>query len=332
MLLHNRYIAAKCYKCDMTSSYTSLLVAAYRGKPLKDILSASPSALRGISASGAEALTQALGIRTVAQLAESRHHRAAQTLLAAAGRPPFDPGPPLPWLDQFARAPLEYYVTHSKRRFRVQFGPVYYRGRLDGTARVLVVGQDPSTNELLAQRAFVGLSGQRVQGLLARIGITRSYTVTNTFLFPVFGQFDAQLRRISLEPPIIEYRNACLDRLRAENPLEAVIAFGAAPRHAVEHWPGGEGLPTFFLTHPAAEDRFVLRNWSGHLEGMAAAITPDPDGTVDLTPYGSAFRETDTMPIPRFDLPFGLPEWHGGSGGSSMRDGNQRIIWTSPVP
>ncbi len=315
----------------MRSSYTSLLIAAYRGKALTEILSAPPSALRGISANGAAALGQ-IGIRTVAQLAESRHVRAAQALLAAAGRPPFDPGPPLPWLDLFALAPVDYYVTHPKRRFRVQFGPVYYRGRLDGTARVLVMGQDPSTNELLAHRAFVGLSGQRVQGLLARIGITRSYAITNTFLFPVFGQFDAQLRRISLEPSILEYRNTCLDRLRADNALQAIIAFGAAPRHAVEQWPGAQGLPAFFLMHPAADERLVLRNWSSHLDGMAAAITPDPDGTVDTSPYGSAFEERDVAPVPRFDLPFGLPDWHGGSGGSSTRDGNQRIVWTSPVP
>jgi uracil-DNA glycosylase len=316
----------------MTSSYKSLVVAAYQKRPLAKILAAPASAVRGISPRGAETLAQIFGIRTVAQLATWKHQRAARALLAAAGRPSFDPGPPLTWLDAFAQAPLEYYASHPRRRFRLQFGPVYYRGRLDGTARVLVLGQDPSTNELLVQRAFVGLSGQRVQRLLARIGITRSYTVTNTFLFPVFGQFNAELRRISLEAPILEYRNRCLDRLRAENPLEAVIAFGAAPRHAVENWPGGQNLPAFFLTHPAAEDRLVLRNWSSHLEALAAVVTPDLDGEPDLTPYGSAFTQADTLPIPASDLPFGIPEWHGGGGGNSTRDGNQRIVWTSPLP
>ena len=27
--------------------------------------------------------------------------------------------------------------------FRVEWGPVFHRGRLDGTARVLIIGQDP---------------------------------------------------------------------------------------------------------------------------------------------------------------------------------------------
>jgi uracil-DNA glycosylase len=94
------------------------------------------------------------------------------------------------------------------------------RGRLDGTARVLVLGQDPSTNEILAQRALVGTSGQRVQKLLAKIGITRSYVSFNTFLFSVLGQFDTELRAVSLDPEILDHRNRCLDRIRAQNPVQ----------------------------------------------------------------------------------------------------------------
>src|SRR4051794_40827469 len=31
--------------------------------------------------------------------------------------------------------------------FRVEWGPVFHRGRLDGSARVLIVGQDPATHD-----------------------------------------------------------------------------------------------------------------------------------------------------------------------------------------
>ena len=70
------------------------------------------------------------------------------------------------------RPPLAAYTDHPSGRFRADFGPVYYRGRLDGAA-VLLVGQDPSTDELLGHRILVGDAGQRVQGLLRKIGITR---------------------------------------------------------------------------------------------------------------------------------------------------------------
>ena len=67
-------------------------------------------------------------------------------------------------------------------------GPVFHRGRLDGTARVLVLGQDPATHETITRRILVGEAGQRVQGLLARVGITTSYVMVNTFLYSVYGQ------------------------------------------------------------------------------------------------------------------------------------------------
>ena len=114
--------------------------------------------------------------------------------------PGFDPGPPPPWERVFAAAPLAAYTDHPSGRFRVDFGPVYYRGRLDGAARIVLVGQDPSTDELLGHRILVGDAGQRVQGLLRKIGITRSYVMVNTYLFGIRGQHDTKMAKIALEP------------------------------------------------------------------------------------------------------------------------------------
>ena len=72
--------------------------------------------------------------------------------------------------------------------FRTEWGPIFHRGRLDGTARVLVLGQDPAAHESIARRILVGEAGQRVQGLLARAGVTTSYVMLNTFLYSVYGQ------------------------------------------------------------------------------------------------------------------------------------------------
>ena len=36
--------------------------------------------------------------------------------------------------------------------FRVEWGPVLHRGRLDRTARILVVGQDPAQHEAVVRR------------------------------------------------------------------------------------------------------------------------------------------------------------------------------------
>lgn len=314
----------------MTHSFDRMLDKAFHGKSVQVILEASPAALKGVSATDAQLLDEAFGIKTTRDMAENPLFRRAQAVLAATGGLGFDPGPPPEWEDFLASAPLDHYVQHPARRFRLDFGPVYYRGRLDGSARVIVVGQDPSTNEILAHRVFVGRSGQRVQGFLNKLGITRSYIMLNTFLYSVFGQFDAELRGISLEASILNCRNAFLDRLARENPIQAVVAVGNGARHAVQNWPAGQNLPVFGIIHPAAPDEAtLLASWNATLSDLRPIVDPDDDGEMDPTPYGSHFRRQDQIPIPRFDLPFGLPDWHG-DGSHSHREGNKNIVWTAP--
>ena len=96
-----------------------------------------------------------------------------------------DPGPDSTWEQLFQNAPLDHYINFTKSPFHTRFGPVFYRGRLDGTARVLVIGQDPSTDEILAHRILIGQAGQLVQTFLARLGLTHSYLMLNTFLFGI---------------------------------------------------------------------------------------------------------------------------------------------------
>lgn len=314
----------------MSRTFDDMVVSAFHGKTATELRRAPPDALAGVSADDARRLDEALGIETIDDMAGNRFFERARAIVAADGTPAFDPGPPPEWEAFFAQAPLDHYVNHPAGRFRLEFGPVYYRGRLDGTARVIVVGQDPSTNEILSQRAFVGTSGQRVQRVLAKLGITRSYAMVNTFLFSVFGQFNAELEAISLEPTILDYRNAFLDRLADGNPVEAIVSFGRGARHAVEHWPGASGYPVFHLTHPAADDAFVVDSWNAGLPGLLAAVEPDDDGQRDPSPYAAPLGDDILDPIPRFDLPFGVPDWHGVDGGHSIRDGDDKIVWNAP--
>src|SRR3954453_3217625 len=108
--------------------------------------------------------------------------------------------------------------------FRVEWGPVFHRGRLDGTARLLVLGQDPAAHEAIARRILVGEAGQRVQGLLTRLGIDRCYVFVNTYLYSVFGQRRGE-RHID-DPAITDYRNRWLDAIVEDQPIEAIITLG----------------------------------------------------------------------------------------------------------
>jgi hypothetical protein len=244
------------------------------------LLDAPVDALKGVSSMGAKKLADAFPIERLRDLAEWKYAERARAIRAATGVPGFDPGPPTAWETFFHNAPLAHYQSHPDR-FRLPFGPVYYRGRLDDTARVVVVGQDPATDEILAHRTFVGFSGQRVQGFLRKLGLTRSYVMMNTFLIGVFGQFDSELRAISLEAPILDYRNAFLTRLSDRNPVEAVIAVGGGARHAIEQWPGRDDV----RLDPASG---CARRGSSSLRGMKLSKFgnrgADDDGTNDLTP------------------------------------------------
>src|SRR5213083_1099827 len=86
-------------------------------------------------------------------------------------------------------------VAYPADGFRLEWGPVFHRGRLDGSARVLVLGQDPAQHETIARRILVGEAGQRIQGFLAKLGIDRSYVMINTFLYAVYGQRGGERHR-----------------------------------------------------------------------------------------------------------------------------------------
>ena len=94
--------------------------------------------------------------------------------------------------------------------FRVEWGPIFHRGRLDGSARVLVIGQDPAQHESIVRRILVGEAGQRCHGFLAKLGITQSYVMVNTFLYSVIKS-GANDHKNDLK--LVEYRNKWLDAL-----------------------------------------------------------------------------------------------------------------------
>jgi hypothetical protein len=317
-------------------SFDPMVVAAHRGKSPAQLLGLDVDALNGVSAGDKQHLQDAFGIRTIGDLASNRFVRAARAIQEEAAGIEHDPGPDVDWTDFFAAAPLATYQAHPNE-FRLDFGPIYYRGRLDGTARVLIVGQDPAANELVGHRAFVGASGQRIQGFLRRMGIRRDYLMINTYLYPVFGQFFGTLAQLSQDPTILGFRNVLLDRIADRNPLEAVITVGNAARDAVERWPARTMHPIQHITHPSALDRAaLLANWNQGLTALRAIVAPEVGADIDNATYGNDFTPADHEPIPRRDLPFGVPQWHGvGDHATRARlpsgdTDDKRIIWQAP--
>lgn len=238
----------------------------------------------------------------------------------------FDPGyAASPFAELVAAYPgTEVYPVKD---FRVEWGPIFHRGRLDGSARVLVIGQDPAAQEAIIRRILVGVAGQRVQGLLARVGITRSYVMVNTFVYSMYGQRSGHQHRD--DTTMAAYRDEWLDALLLGSKVQAVVTFGTLARSAYRAWgkahaARAEELHHTALLHPTYPDavagddaeelrgatRRLLANWNEGLPELRAAITPDDPSAPDPPqPYGRAWAEGDLAPIPEEDLPAGIPAW-----------------------
>jgi uracil-DNA glycosylase len=236
----------------------------------------------------------------------------------------FDPGPVGEPFAALAREAPGADV-YPPADFRIEWGPIFHRGRLDGTARVLVVGQDPGQHESIAHRILVGEAGQRTQGFLRKLGLERSYAMINAYLYSVYGQQAGEQH--ARDEKIAAYRNRWFDALFGTSPIEAVISFGHLGRAAFERWretvgsPGG-GVNFEHLTHPtmpeasshgdpvkkAEATKKMLAEWNGALERLDARLGAR-DVERPLEPYGTELRPEDRAPIPDFDLPAGSPPW-----------------------
>lgn len=253
----------------------------------------------------------------------------------------FDPG--------YCQAPFDALcrdypdaTVYPSSDFRTEWGPVFHRGRLDFSAAVLVIGQDPAQHEEMARRILIGTAGHRIQGFLAKLGIDRSYVMINTFLYSVYGQGGGE--RHQSDPAIIQYRDQWLDALLVGRQVEAVVALGALADGAWQSWKSTAPASGFageyvHITHPtqpesssggdpqklAAAITAMLENWNTALPRLGAAITR-PDTRRPLTLYGQAFTAGDLVSIPAGDLPAGSPPWMLGQEAWADRTGATPLL------
>lgn len=248
----------------------------------------------------------------------------------------FDPGPVN---DPFASLVRGYPGSdvYPADSFRVEWGPVFHRGRLDGSARLLVIGQDPAQSETVVRRILVGEAGHRTQGLMAKLGFDRSYLLVNTFLYSVYGQSGGAQHKNDAE--IVAYRNRWLDAIFAGNQIEAVLALGQLANDAWQRWKqtttGQAHAPAFQpVTHPTEPEsssggdpaklkqaiEAMLANWNQALARLHPQIA-HPDVPGPLVPYGTDFKPNERVEIPEFDVPAGVPEWMRSPNGWAQRIG-----------
>jgi uracil-DNA glycosylase len=273
----------------------------------------------------------------------------------------FDPGPAAnrKWSQLFAETP-NYRgfgkALSGSEEHRWHFGPMFYRGRLgDQQVKVLVVGQEGAQDESLSHHSFTGGTGGRMQRLLNHLGIDRSYLFLNTFVYPIFGQYNGLLPVIAQHPasPIAKHRTALFDYVVERNDLQLVIAVGRAAKESLASWVEAHGgtadpdklhLADASVISPSLHMVGVLHPGGAGKGGAVSAIVAsfkaaisqvhdwiDDDPTwlpVDpgTTRSSAVSYKYASDPIPFRDLPYGVP-WRLGRGGTSSnrRDGQTAI-------
>lgn len=252
----------------------------------------------------------------------------------------FDKGPPQAFAQAFAACP-DYGPL--KQHFWYDWGPIFYRGRLDGSAKVICVASDPGATERIAGRTLVGDAGQRVQGFLAKIGLTRSYLCLNAFSYALFPTHADKGDAVLADPAQMAWRNKVFDRAHRPG-VQAIIAFGVQARTAVDLWPGKGATPVVVVPHPSSRDEAeLLKRWRAAIVQLRGLVTPDDDGVTNLPNYGRVFREKDHSPIPARDLPYGVPPFLGNDAWGRAQDPPRRtsvkrlqpddrhtLIWMAP--
>jgi uracil-DNA glycosylase len=225
-------------------------------------------------------------------------------------------------------------VAYPLADFRVEWGPIFHRGRLDGSARVMVIGQDPGQHENVLRRILSGEAGRRVQGFLNKLGITESYVMINALLYSVYGSNGA---KYVAKPKVRDYRNQWISGILAPGKLEAVVTFGGMAKKAWTEYTKLNSVPARLavahLTHPTfpesaggtaadrkANTKKMLTAWNAALPALHSAIA-HKDAPTSLALYGEAFVDADKGDIPAFDLPAGTPAWMYDNDGWAQRAG-----------
>ena len=270
-----------------------------------------------------------------------------------------DPGPTTAsgWAALFAETPNYRGLSRAvvgREAFRWHHGPMFFRGRLDGSAKVVVVGQEGAQDESLSHRSFTGGTGARMQHLLRHLGLDRSYLFLNSFVYPIFGQYTDDLRPLAQDrrSPIVAHRHRILDKAVVDGDVRLVVAVGRAAKESIATWIKAHGgsadperldqatlgsLPGRLLVvgvvHPGAaaggstsairaDFQRACDRVRDRLQADAGWLPADPGVPRNLA---AAFQYRSAA-IPYRDFPFGTCPRLGRGGTSSNRTDNQRSI------
>jgi hypothetical protein len=137
---------------------------------------------------------------------------------------------------------------------------------------------------------------------------------------------------ILAEPEQQSWRNELFSMIVGQD-LQAIVTFGLQARIAVDQWTDAPPVMIKKVPHPSSRDAAkLITEWRTAVADLRTIVTPDQDGSNSGPNYDERFSESDYAPIPRGDLPFGLPSWLGDdSRGRQSRPKRRNTVERDPA-
>lgn len=186
-----------------------------------------------------------------------------------------------------------------------------YRGRLN-SAKVLVIADQFSHDDLFSGRALTGAAGQYFQNYLNAIGATDSYAIIRTLPVDTLGLSGEALDKIMFDEKVSQLREAIIDNVIEKSSTKVIVTLGDNARKVVTKFIEKNNtlkIPVINLDAPVGS---YLANWKAGLDVFKSLnITIDKPATNTVT--------SEIQIIPRKDLPAYTRFWMGTSGDRAAR-------------
>lgn len=184
-----------------------------------------------------------------------------------------------------------------------------YRGNPKNATSLLLCDQQ-SSDDMFTMRAMTGHSGQKLQGFLNVIGLSKSYCILRNLPVDVMGLSFSLRKSIALDTGVVQIYKDLVSQILAENKTKFILLVGSIASLQWDVMQVQTTIPVFRMKSWSQSGS--LANWQSSL-GMINGVNYSKD-------HQASFQYTGArLQIPRADLPYGVLRWQGSSGDRVQR-------------
>src|SRR3989338_2162517 len=193
----------------------------------------------------------------------------------------------------------------------------------------LILADQESQDDMFTTRVLSGDGGQKLQHLLLKAGITRSYVIIRTLPVDTLDLSEREVRRVSGHDQVQKVRNKILSELLSQNDVKVILTVGPLAQEALEKFKT-KNLPVFHLK--SVKDPDAAQNWTEVLKRLSN-VDYEKDEKADFKfSYNKREFKNTRLQINRHDLPFGTPRWMGTSGSLASRAQDDTELYQMTMP